>query len=311
MNRDQFISYLHSPDKLGAGDAVELEHIVKEFPYFQTAQLLYVKALHNQNSIHYNNQLKSTAVYAGDRKMLYRLINHKPKEYVQEVKEVVDPVKPIAPIVSEEPKTAIDERKHFEVKVIPRVVVLDPTKNLSPLEGEFIKSAIDGTIEIAVSDTTKPADYIFDDVSDDEPQINNDVAPEVYSFSEWLKVMKSKSPQSAQVENLSISTKSSNADNTKVSPKRKQVDSLIDKFIKEEPRITKPKSDFYKSGNMAKQSVSEDDGLVTETLAKLYIKQGHYPKAVRSYLRLIELYPAKEPYYQQQIEYVRALQNGK
>jgi hypothetical protein len=73
MNKAQFISYMENPDTLSGNDGMMLSQLVKDFPFFQTAHLLYAKSLHNQNSIHYNNQLKVTAAYATDRKVLHRL----------------------------------------------------------------------------------------------------------------------------------------------------------------------------------------------------------------------------------------------
>ena len=77
MNKAQFISYLENPNKLTGDDSIVLSQLVKDFPFFQTAHLLYAKSLHNQGSIHYNNQLKVTAAYATDRKVLHRLITKK------------------------------------------------------------------------------------------------------------------------------------------------------------------------------------------------------------------------------------------
>ena len=76
MNLQQFISYIQNPHKITGQDTVLLEDIVKKFPYFQTAHLLYTKGLHNQNSVHYNTQLKITAAYATDRKRLHQLITN-------------------------------------------------------------------------------------------------------------------------------------------------------------------------------------------------------------------------------------------
>lgn len=74
MNRSQFISFMEQPDKLSGTESAMLAELLKTFPYFQTAHLLYAKSLHNQNSVHYNNQLKVTTTYAIDRKVLYKLI---------------------------------------------------------------------------------------------------------------------------------------------------------------------------------------------------------------------------------------------
>jgi hypothetical protein len=87
MNRNQFISFMDNPDKLSVNDGILLAELVKNFPYFQTAHLLFAKSLHNQHSIHYNNQLKISATYATDRKVLHHLITYKPEQETGIVKE--------------------------------------------------------------------------------------------------------------------------------------------------------------------------------------------------------------------------------
>ena len=75
MNQQQFINFLSHPEQLSGENAVLLNNLLKDFPYFQSAQLLYLKTLHNEKSIHYQSQLKVAAAYAANRKALYYLIN--------------------------------------------------------------------------------------------------------------------------------------------------------------------------------------------------------------------------------------------
>src|SRR5687768_3304202 len=110
MNRGQFISYMEDPDKLSGSDAVLLSGLIKNFPYFQTAYLLYAKSLHNQNSIHYNNQLKVTAAYSTDRKVLHRLITRKNEAKV-ELLSVSEKNKKAEQAVLETVKTEIIEKR--------------------------------------------------------------------------------------------------------------------------------------------------------------------------------------------------------
>lgn len=76
MNLKQFISYVENPNSISGQDVSLLEDIVKKFPYFQTAHLLYAKGLHNENSVHYNAQLKVAAAYATHRKRLHQIITN-------------------------------------------------------------------------------------------------------------------------------------------------------------------------------------------------------------------------------------------
>lgn len=80
---------------------------------------------------------------------------------------------------------------------------------------------------------------------------------------------------------------------------------ILDKFIRENPSISRPKAEFFNPVNMARQSVEEDDELVTETLAGLYYKQGNLRKAIRAYEKLCLLYPSKMTYFASLIQKIK------
>lgn len=90
-------------------------------------------------------------------------------------------------------------------------------------------------------------------------------------------------------------------------PKRevKSVESILEKFIRENPTIARPKSEFYNPVNMAKQSVESDEELVSETLAAIYLRQGLHKKAINMYEKLGLLYPDKLAYFAGLIEKIK------
>ena len=86
-------------------------------------------------------------------------------------------------------------------------------------------------------------------------------------------------------------------------PKAKaNVDALIDKFIENEPAITRGGADFSNLGDLSKNSNRENDDWVTETLAKIYEKQGNYSKAIKIYQKLRLRFPEKNDYFAGLIE---------
>src|SRR5215203_1745006 len=58
----------------------QLEDFIERFPYCQTSRLLLAKALHDQNSIHYDRSLKLAAAYATNREILRNLIEKRKDE---------------------------------------------------------------------------------------------------------------------------------------------------------------------------------------------------------------------------------------
>lgn len=89
----------------------------------------------------------------------------------------------------------------------------------------------------------------------------------------------------------------------------KDVDSILDRFLRENPTISRPKADFYSPINMARQSVEEDDEIVSETLAQIYVKQGLYKKAIGIYEKLGLLNPDKLTYFAALINHLKNTHN--
>jgi hypothetical protein len=366
MNRTQFTSFLKSPLALTAESTRLLGEVVKEFPYCQTAQLLYVKSLHLQNSIHYNNQLKIAAAYATDRSMLHKLITSKTglatagheqenpvrrndELIVTSLKRVETPIVQMLPHKEEPSPQQILEARLQELEELNRkaeadlklkaeklaeaptevkqepVVITNPTppaeskddslparkqfpfpdpenrvepvhtddtqktlRDLETLSDTYLSTAIDASIQIEIE---KEEPFLpVPDASGEIQETSEAQEPSELSFSEWLNRSKRKEGgKAAPKEPLE-------------EEKRHKETELIEKFIKEEPRITKPKKEFYSPVSMARQSVVEDLDFVTETLAGIYAKQGNTAKAIRAYQTLSLKYPKKKLYFASLIE---------
>jgi len=112
---------------------------------------------------------------------------------------------------------------------------------------------------------------------------------EKHSFSEWLTLL--------------------NVKKIARNEEQKEVN-IVDDLLEKEVKISRPKKEaFFKAIDVAKDSLIENDDLVTPTLAKVYLEQSHYEKAISAYEKLILKYPKKSSFFAAQIKLINKLKN--
>jgi len=80
---------------------------------------------------------------------------------------------------------------------------------------------------------------------------------------------------------------------------------LIISFITGEPGPIRADQPTSLKGDVSLDSIREHDGFITDTLARIYIKQGLLAKAIYAYEKLSLKYPEKSAYFAAQIEKIR------
>ncbi|MDR2887490.1 MAG: hypothetical protein LBV26_05760 [Bacteroidales bacterium] len=90
--------------------------------------------------------------------------------------------------------------------------------------------------------------------------------------------------------------------------RKQQQSNLIDRFIITNPRIEPAKDkNIHPAADLSAPYSEETGGLVTETLARIYVNQEYYSKAIIIYEKLSLKYPEKNSYFASQIENIKEL----
>ena len=118
---------------------------------------------------------------------------------------------------------------------------------------------------------------------------------EKHSFNEWLKLTHFKPID--RNDNLNEKTKLKPAEKT----------TKIVNFIKASKVKELPKKEFFSPTNTALQSSTTNNNLMTETLAKVYLEQGHLEKAITAYEILSLKYPQKSSLFANQIKAIKQI----
>ncbi len=107
MEIQELKSFIADPIHLKEDDFIKIQDLLNKYPFFHTAQLLFVKAAHNTNIEIYNTQIQKISASVPNREILHDLIN---------LKEVVKTIE----VKNEEKKEESQTRKNIREKIDQR-----------------------------------------------------------------------------------------------------------------------------------------------------------------------------------------------
>jgi hypothetical protein len=282
MDPSDIIRLLHT-DHYAPANLEEVNDLCRNYPEFNLAHMLKVRirASLGQES---KKDLNVAAVYASDRRKLYELVTGgKARQVIPETK-------------TEEPEEASDgiifsdeANAHADVIIEQHAPYAVPEAGAELLELEDEPDTGDS--------------FILDDSDEDlssETLIQAMVKGE--SDMEEPDTRVSETPAIDQVEKEEPRI-------VKQEP-RSVNHSLIQNFIKVEPGPIRADRKTSLKGDVSLSSVKEHDGFITDTLAKIYVKQGLVAKAIYAYEKLSLKYPEKSAYFAAQIEKVKNLNHS-
>lgn len=307
MNAQQYINALNNPYQLADTIGDDLKNVINQFPYLQSARALYLKSLHQQRSFLYNSELKKTAAFTTDRDVLFDYIISEDfiiyKSLQIENVEVIDEDY----IKFKKPEPTLDET--IEKRVLETLVYIenaDKETELIQKIDQISKSKIEAKQEKAEISLPKQEVEILEEKLEVGTPLDFSTNDK-FSFTEWLKLT-SAQPIDRSNEEMELPSEEKTEQNTtdSVQEKQKKMD-LINRFIETNPKITPSKTTVIPAINIER---TEDDEpyYMTETLARIYLEQKKYQKAIQAYEILILKYPEKSSLFANRILDIKKLQ---
>lgn len=285
MTLTDFTYLLNNPDAVNDKQTTELEVVLSEFPYFQSARTIRLKGLYNQNSFRYNLELKKTAAQTTDRSVLFDFITSDVFRGIQN-------------------DFLAREKEVYDIEVYDSEVITVSSLSVQQKREQSLITSIQKA-DIQELEVVKKEEETFSEIeenSQEEQQPENSSTSEVHSFQEWLQLTKFKPI------NREIPTQKEEKTASLPPEKRKKIE-LIDKFIEANPKIVPDKNAVVNNSFL---SDNKQDGavLMTETLAKIYLDQKKYQRAIEAYEILILKYPEKSRLFADRIENIKKLQQN-
>lgn len=279
MDKAKFQQLLKNPDSLESEDVIQLQQIVRDYPYFHNAHLLLLYGMHRLIPDKYNEQLKHSSVCLTSRAELIRaIVNGWPVVSKGKTDVAISREVELTPVVEAEPQPA----------AIPDI---EPAEQELDLES----SALRGSVELNVGK---------EQVGNDEIIIEEPSVDESFTFSledsQPIEILDKKEEDASTKQELpnDLLEFDLNPDQVEEPPS----EDLIDHFLKLNPRIVPRLELDDKRGDISVSGLEENDEIVTETLASIFEQQGHYLKAIDAYQKLILKFPEKSTYFANRIQ---------
>lgn len=132
---------------------------------------------------------------------------------------------------------------------------------------------------------------------------------EKHSFQEWLQLAKTE-PIDRTEDSLNNNEAKTAEETERIEEEKKKKAEIIDKFIETNPKISPIKQTAITPAVQFDINKEDNSYLMTETLARVYLEQKKYTKAIQAYEILILKYPEKITFFADRISDIKILQQN-
>ncbi len=332
---DKLQHWIEHPELLNRETLYELRTLLARYPYFATARLLYLKNLYLLHDASFGDELRKAAIWIPDRKQLFNLIEGEKQSQARQSKraragqtddetcldrtlQLIDDFLASAP-EEQQPETDTANLQSDYISYMLREEELPEEGEANagkPMRGQGL---IDSFLEKSESgfprfgqqaDKEREASAYERDMANQEQPIGirrisfnkasedetDEPLPEE-SEDEEEETERARTDEHSAIEELE--------DDAEIET---EIEETVDKISFEEtPKETDGETEDETKSNGMVADDEEDDGFFTETLARIYIKQQRYEKALEIIRKLSLKYPKKNTYFADQIRFLEKL----
>ena len=285
MNRETFDKLIENYDSHDEILISKIALLIEMYPYFQLPRFFYTKSFIDQNKNDPDLAINQLALYTADRGVLKESIESEFDSPKKIEKSTVDFEAPIED--SETTKIKSSTESTTEEKSIA------PKKEHNNVEIK-VEETPKKDIPLAVQSTSKkPTKKTLAKKSESHPNKLASISKDLkLSFLDWIQFTEEKQITDPK-------------DSEKEGPLIDKLN-IIDRFIEADPKIPPVGKTEAINSNIKQDFNSEE--LMTETLAKVLVKQKKYKKAISAYKILSLKYPEKNVFFAGQIQKIKKLQ---
>lgn len=328
MNSQDIKNYLSDPASLNDESEAGLKKAIGSYPFCSLLYLLLARSHRNRKSAVLEEVIEKAAAYSPDREGLYQFL-HAPAAEITVAAEKENAAPEEDFILEEAPvpqETAIPEEEATPEEEAAEPIAAEVPAAETPVAGanesgakqaaagmSLEKKAAPGEIALSIDDQL-PRTFTFWLRRIRQVTMQEEVESTIHSIrmdTSRAVVLSDGLEKSYYNEILHQNTASEYQSKVKVEyDLQKKEDRIIAKFIGEDPQVIKSAMNI-KAKEIPADIPEEpgdgdnDGGVISETLAKIYIDQNLTAKAIQVYKKLSLRFPEKKAYFASLIEKLR------
>ena len=270
MQKEKFQEYLYHPETYKNANLIELKELAAEYPWFSTASIILLVCSKLQSDAGFDALLGKYSLSIPNRRALTIMLSAGYEPAVQSFDMEID--------------AGQEAGLHSRIDGIfdsPEDEPLSEVHGSSVLNDESLLDfayKVNEEVKVEVEDEENGEEILKTIESTGEGKVRN--------FDNWIDRLGGNST-------------------VEKTPFKKH--HIIENFIHSEAGVIRADKVTQIEGDISKTSTEEHEGFITDTLAKIYVKQGLYNKAIYAYEKLCLKYPEKSIYFATQIEEIKTL----